>query len=125
MCIFSIGLFYLITVTLGGVALHMSEIRRCRRLLFIACGTSYHSALAVSLLQLLNCSYVILGATVSGKKFSLEIVFPIISQMIRSNEMLLSAHQEQLLVNIIINLMHHVESILNNLFYYFKVSSAI
>lgn len=33
-------------VQLGGIMDHMSEIRRCRRLLFIACGTSYHSALA-------------------------------------------------------------------------------
>ena len=34
-------------VVLGGIKDYMSEIRRCRRLLFIACGTSYHSAIAV------------------------------------------------------------------------------
>ncbi|XP_059175859.1 glutamine--fructose-6-phosphate aminotransferase [isomerizing] 1-like isoform X2 [Physella acuta] len=34
------------TVVLGGIKDYMSEIRRCRRLLFIACGTSYHSAVA-------------------------------------------------------------------------------
>jgi len=34
-------------VVLGGLKDYMSEIRRCRRLLFIACGTSYHSAVAV------------------------------------------------------------------------------
>ncbi|XP_071829089.1 glutamine--fructose-6-phosphate aminotransferase [isomerizing] 1-like [Apostichopus japonicus] len=34
------------TVQLGGIMDHMNEIHRCRRLLFIACGTSYHSALA-------------------------------------------------------------------------------
>uniref|UniRef100_A0A2C9JTS9 glutamine--fructose-6-phosphate transaminase (isomerizing) n=1 Tax=Biomphalaria glabrata TaxID=6526 RepID=A0A2C9JTS9_BIOGL len=34
------------TVVLGGIKDYMSEIRRCRRLLFIACGTSYHSAIA-------------------------------------------------------------------------------
>jgi len=33
-------------INLGGIKDHMSEIRRCRRLLFIACGTSYHSAIA-------------------------------------------------------------------------------
>ncbi|XP_014778461.1 glutamine--fructose-6-phosphate aminotransferase [isomerizing] 2 isoform X2 [Octopus bimaculoides] len=33
-------------VILGGIQDFMTEIRRCRRLLFIACGTSYHSALA-------------------------------------------------------------------------------
>ncbi|XP_074649465.1 glutamine--fructose-6-phosphate aminotransferase [isomerizing] 1-like isoform X2 [Tubulanus polymorphus] len=33
-------------VILGGIKSYISEIRRCRRLLFIACGTSYHSALA-------------------------------------------------------------------------------
>jgi len=33
-------------VKLGGIMEHMTEIRRCRRLLFIACGTSYHSAIA-------------------------------------------------------------------------------
>ena len=26
----------------------MDDIRRCRRMIFIACGTSYHSAIAVS-----------------------------------------------------------------------------
>ncbi len=36
-------------VVLGGLNSHISVIRRCRRLIFIACGTSYHSALAVSL----------------------------------------------------------------------------
>lgn len=33
-------------VVLGGLKEHLSEIKRCRRLLFIACGTSYHSAIA-------------------------------------------------------------------------------
>ncbi|XP_025095011.1 glutamine--fructose-6-phosphate aminotransferase [isomerizing] 2-like isoform X4 [Pomacea canaliculata] len=33
-------------VVLGGIKDYMHEIRRCRRLLFIACGTSYHSAVA-------------------------------------------------------------------------------
>lgn len=33
-------------VVLGGIKDFMTEIRRCRRLLFIACGTSYHSAVA-------------------------------------------------------------------------------
>lgn len=35
-----------IQVTLGGLKDYISEIRRCRRLIFIACGTSYHSAVA-------------------------------------------------------------------------------
>lgn len=33
-------------VNLGGIKDYVSEIRRCRRLMFIACGTSYHSAVA-------------------------------------------------------------------------------
>ncbi|CAB4038366.1 glutamine--fructose-6-phosphate aminotransferase [isomerizing] 2 isoform X2 [Paramuricea clavata] len=33
-------------VTLGGMVQYVDVIRRCRRLLLIACGTSYHSALA-------------------------------------------------------------------------------
>ncbi|XP_013402660.1 glutamine--fructose-6-phosphate aminotransferase [isomerizing] 2 isoform X3 [Lingula anatina] len=33
-------------VVLGGIKDYMGEIKRCRRLLFIACGTSYHSAVA-------------------------------------------------------------------------------
>ena len=36
-------------VVLGGIKDYIREIRRCRRLLFIACGTSYHSAIAVRL----------------------------------------------------------------------------
>ncbi|KAF2480645.1 hypothetical protein BDY17DRAFT_336765 [Neohortaea acidophila] len=35
------------TITLGGLRQHMTTIRRCRRLIFIACGTSYHSCMAV------------------------------------------------------------------------------
>lgn len=34
-------------VTLGGLTDHVNSMRRCRRLVFIACGTSYHSCLAV------------------------------------------------------------------------------
>merc|ERR1719476_1039086 len=34
------------TVQLGGLVSHMDYIKRCRRLIFIACGTSYHSAIA-------------------------------------------------------------------------------
>lgn len=33
-------------VYLGGIKDYVSEIKRCRRLMFIACGTSYHSAIA-------------------------------------------------------------------------------
>ncbi|KAJ4290097.1 glutamine--fructose-6-phosphate transaminase (isomerizing) [Collariella sp. IMI 366227] len=35
------------TVTLGGLRNYISTIRRCRRIIFIACGTSYHSCMAV------------------------------------------------------------------------------
>ncbi|XP_065907584.1 glutamine--fructose-6-phosphate aminotransferase [isomerizing] 2-like isoform X2 [Dysidea avara] len=38
--------FTMETVVLGGLKDHVSTMRRARRLLFIACGTSYHSALA-------------------------------------------------------------------------------
>jgi glucosamine--fructose-6-phosphate aminotransferase (isomerizing) len=34
-------------VTLGGLRQYISTIRRCRRLIFIACGTSFHSCMAV------------------------------------------------------------------------------
>lgn len=34
------------TVTLGGIKDFIPEIKRCRRLLLIGCGTSYHSAIA-------------------------------------------------------------------------------
>ncbi len=33
-------------VTLGGIKDYIPEIKRCRRLLLIGCGTSYNSALA-------------------------------------------------------------------------------
>merc|ERR1712001_409820 len=38
--------FELEQVTLGGIKANVPEIKRCRRLLMIACGTSYHSAIA-------------------------------------------------------------------------------
>ena len=34
-------------VTLGGIKAYTSEIGRCRRLLVIACASSYHAAVAV------------------------------------------------------------------------------
>ncbi|WFD35323.1 glutamine--fructose-6-phosphate transaminase (isomerizing) [Malassezia cuniculi] len=34
------------TVKLGGLSAFLSTIRRCRRIVFLACGTSYHSCLA-------------------------------------------------------------------------------
>lgn len=34
-------------ITLGGLKAYLSVIRRCRRMVFVACGTSYHSCLAV------------------------------------------------------------------------------
>ena len=33
-------------ITLGGLIDHIATIRRSRRIMFIACGTSYHSCLA-------------------------------------------------------------------------------
>lgn len=39
------------SVTLGGLKAYLPVIRRCRRLLFVACGTSYHSCIAVSLYE--------------------------------------------------------------------------
>eukprot|EP00050_Salpingoeca_kvevrii_P001039 m.161127 g.161127 ORF g.161127 m.161127 type:complete len:690 (-) comp10283_c0_seq1:127-2196(-) len=33
-------------ILLGGLVEHISDIRRCRRLIFVACGTSYNSAMA-------------------------------------------------------------------------------
>jgi glucosamine--fructose-6-phosphate aminotransferase (isomerizing) len=41
-------------VNLGGLKEHINEIRRCRRMLFIACGTSFHSAVAVSFFFLVS-----------------------------------------------------------------------
>merc|ERR1719312_1776648 len=38
--------FELEQVTLGGIKDYVNEIKRCRRLILIACGTSYHSAIA-------------------------------------------------------------------------------
>lgn len=35
------------TVTLGGLKSYLATIRRCRRIVFCACGTSYHSCVAV------------------------------------------------------------------------------
>ncbi|KAH9360935.1 hypothetical protein HPB48_007016 [Haemaphysalis longicornis] len=36
------------SVVLGGIKDYITEIKRCRRLLLIGCGTSYHSAIAAS-----------------------------------------------------------------------------
>ena len=48
--------FYLFSlVILGGLKEHIPMMRRCRRLILIACGTSYHSALAVSIIYVPLC----------------------------------------------------------------------
>lgn len=39
-------------VVLGGLRLQLANIRRSRRIIFCACGTSYHSCVAVSVLYL-------------------------------------------------------------------------
>lgn len=36
------------SVVLGGLKDHLKEIKRCRRLIMIGCGTSFHAAVAVS-----------------------------------------------------------------------------
>ena len=35
------------TVSLGGLKSYLATIRRCRRIVFVACGTSFHSCVAV------------------------------------------------------------------------------
>ena len=42
------------TVMLGGLKAYLPVIRRCRRLIFVACGTSYHSCIAVGHLKLVT-----------------------------------------------------------------------
>ena len=39
-------IYFLFIRLLGGIKDYLTEIKRCRRLIFIACGTSYHSAVA-------------------------------------------------------------------------------
>ena len=51
-------------VVLGGLKDYICEIRRCRRLLFIACGTSYHSAVAVCM-SMLRSSKILLSQGLS------------------------------------------------------------
>ncbi len=36
------------SVVLGGLKDHLKEIKRCKRLIMIGCGTSFHAAVAVS-----------------------------------------------------------------------------
>lgn len=48
-------------VVLGGIKDYIPEIKRCRRLILIGCGTSYHSAIAVSLQDLKKLKQVIIS----------------------------------------------------------------
>lgn len=45
---YCILILFVSLVTLGGLKDHIKEIQRCRRLILIACGTSYHAGVAVS-----------------------------------------------------------------------------
>ena len=44
-------LFQLISVVLRGIQPYMDEINRCRRMIMIGAGTSFHIAVAVSILK--------------------------------------------------------------------------
>lgn len=39
------------SIVLGGIKDFIPEIKRCRRLILIGCGTSYHSVVAVSIVN--------------------------------------------------------------------------
>ena len=56
-CILYYYVYMYCIVVLGGLLDHIRVMRRCRRLVFIACGTSYHSALAVSLTYSVAVTY--------------------------------------------------------------------
>ena len=67
----SLYLYVSPAVVLGGLKDHIRMIRRCRRLIFIACGTSYHSGMAVCYTTDILCTnkmnysvcYIFLGLT--------------------------------------------------------------
>jgi glucosamine--fructose-6-phosphate aminotransferase (isomerizing) len=44
-------------VKLGGLSQYLTTIRRCRRIVFCACGTSYHSCVAVLIRLILDTIY--------------------------------------------------------------------
>lgn len=46
-------------VTLGGLRGYLPIMRRARRIVFIACGTSYHSCMAVSTLICLSTFFLL------------------------------------------------------------------
>lgn len=45
---FNLDSHLLPSVVLGGLKDHLKEIKRCKRLIMIGCGTSFHAAVAVS-----------------------------------------------------------------------------
>jgi hypothetical protein len=45
-------------VVLGGIKDYIPDIRRCRRLIMIACGTSYHSCIAVCFVVVVGFKYL-------------------------------------------------------------------
>lgn len=55
--------WFVFSVTLGGLKDHIKEIQRCRRLILIACGTSYHAGVAVS-----NCFFCLLWSKHTWRK---------------------------------------------------------
>lgn len=46
------------TITLGGLRTYLPVMRRCRRIVFVACGTSFHSCLAVSRSTFITLKFV-------------------------------------------------------------------
>lgn len=56
--VLNINLWLVFLVILGGLKDHLKEIKRCKRLMMIGCGTSFHAAVAVSqrYMLVLKCS---------------------------------------------------------------------
>ena len=67
---------------LGGLKDHVKVIKRCRRLILIGCGTSYHAAIAVSIVVY---SYAVITMTfqwfVERSYFNEELFYFIFCQL--------------------------------------------
>lgn len=73
------------SVVLGGLKDHLKEIMRCKRLIMIGCGTSFHAAVAVSRAIILReKKFWCLGHHIGVNKNN-AVYFRAISRSMRSN----------------------------------------
>uniref|UniRef100_A0A8C0H7J4 glutamine--fructose-6-phosphate transaminase (isomerizing) n=1 Tax=Chelonoidis abingdonii TaxID=106734 RepID=A0A8C0H7J4_CHEAB len=73
------------TVLLGGLKDHLKEIRRCRRLIIIGCGTSYHAAIKIKEITYMHSEGILAGELKHGPLALIDKHMPVIMVIMKDS----------------------------------------